>query len=410
MSREWDRSEVMSEFLKIAADSGLINPDLKQEEGLGNPTKDTPVKGCTRNEPTEDYGVKTEPKDIIDKAHPEQAWMAKNSTPVQSMGEGSLVENIKEQQEKNIEIATKMPHGTLLGVHANLIQDLVKLANTLEDQGKVKEAARVDEAIKKISIYPFDDGHLHKTAAVWFLIPLLLAGGYGGAKMFGHTLTSKQENLRIDLKDLHDKLEDKGNRSKSALSAAKLLAPFIPRFEKMDLSTKSGFDQYAKLIRDLAPIMKRVGVLVMAARQDIGERSGFFSKLWGGIKDLFGFEDYKLIAEKYGDCLQSYKAARKYVNEAQRVEKEVASKVEEDVPRLTKTDSFDSILASGFMGKKYKNLEDLETDLNAALQKLYEAGKLKKSLKADIVRDGKPTSTPAQLREVLEIVEKKLAS
>ena len=36
---EWESSSVMSEFLKIAADSGLINSDLKQNEGLGNPTK-----------------------------------------------------------------------------------------------------------------------------------------------------------------------------------------------------------------------------------------------------------------------------------------------------------------------------------------------------------------------------------
>jgi hypothetical protein len=407
MSIEWERSEVMSEFLKVAAKSGLISPDLNHEDGVGNPTKNTPVKDHTRNEPTKEYGVKTEPADMIEKAHPEQAWMAKNSTPVHSMGDGSLVENVKEQQKKDIEIATKMPHGTLIGVHAGLIAELVKLANILEDEGKFKEATRIDEAIKKISACPFDRGHLCKESA-WFLIPLLLAGGFGGAaKMFGHMLTSKQENLRIDLDDLYNKLIDNGERSKSATAAAKLLAPFQSRLSKMDISTKEGSDEYASIISDLGSVLvKDVGPLIRSARQDIGERSGFFSKIWGGVKDLFGFEDYKIIAEKFKDCLASYNEARQYVRDAKNME----AKVLGDVGGVENAITFKNILESGFVGKKYDTLEELEKALNDALQKLYEAGKIKKSLTAEIVVDGKVTSTPEQLKEVLEIVEKMLTS
>ena len=392
---EWESSRVMSEFLKVASESGLINSDLKQDEGVGNPTKDTPV--ITRNEPDENYGVKTEPKNIIDKAHPQEAWMAQDSTPVNSMGDGSLVENIKEQQEKDIEIATKMPHGALIGVHAELVSKLVKLANSLEDEGKIKEAALVDKTIKKISTYPFDKGHLRKESG-WFLIPLI-GGSIGAAvKLFGHMLTSKQENLSIDLKDLYDKLIDKSDRSKSSAAAAKLIQPFLSKIDEVDISTKEGSDAYAKVVRKLGPVLKNVGTLVMAAKQDIKGPSAWYSKVWTGVKGLFGFEDYKIIAEKFKDCLASYKEAQRYTSRAKKMENKL-------LPTIGRESS-----VYRFMGEKYDDLEALEVDLNAALKKLYDLGKIKKPLSVDIVRDGKPTTTPQKIREVLEIVEKKLGS
>jgi hypothetical protein len=413
MSTEWESSEVMSEFLKVAAESGLISTDLNHEDGIGNPTKDTPVKDHTRNEPTKEYGIKTEPADMIDKAHPEQAWMNKNSTPVPSMGNGSLVENVKEQQKKDIEIAIRMPHGTLIGVHANLISELVKLANSLDSNGKTKEAARIDEAIKKISACSFVDGRLHKEAAVWFLpllmstkFWLLLGGGAGGIKMFGQYFTSKQENLRIDLDDLYEKLIEHGERSKSATKAAQLLSPFRSKLASMDLSSKEGSDKYAAIINELGAILVQIKQLIAASRQDIGERSGFFSKMWGTVKDLFGFEDYKILDEKFNDFMKSYNEARKYLDKA----KDIEAKVLGDAGGLEKATSFKTILDTGFMGKKYDTLEELEIALNAALKNLYESGKIKKSFTADIISDGKPTSTPNQLREVLDIVEKKLSS
>jgi len=408
MSREWDGSGVMSEFLKIAAESGLISPDLKQEDGVGNPTKDTPVKGCTRNEPTKEYGVKTEPKDIVDKAHPQEAWMADKSTPVHSMGNGSLVENIKEQQEKDIEIATKVPPGALFGIHADLINRLVKLANTLEEEGKVKEAARVDEAIKKISAFPFDKGHLHKEAG-WFLIPLLLAGGYAGAKMFGAMLTSKQENLRTDIVDLYDILLENKNKSKSIEAAAELLEPFISKFNAMDLSSQEGSNEYSNLVRSFGPVLRKVGMLIRNAKEDIKEKpeSGVLDWLkgrWKDIKGFFGFEDYKLIAAKYTSALKSYTAAQKYVHDAKKIETNVLG----PIGGVEKAITIKDILDRGFMGKKYTNLEDLEIALNQSLQKLYMMGKIKKSMVANIVQNGKLTGTPQKVKEVLEIVEKKI--
>ena len=242
-------------------------------------------------------------------------------------------------------------------------------------------------------------------AAVWFLPLLLLGGGAGGVKMFGQYFTSKQENLRIDLDDLYEKLIEHGKRSKSATKAAQLLAPFRSKLAAMDLSSKEGSDKYAAIVNELGSTLEQIKQLIAASRQDIGERSGFFSKLWGGTKDLFGFEDYKILDEKFSDFLKSYNEARKYLDTAKNMEEKVLSTV--NVETAT---SFKSILASGFMGRKYDTLEELEIALNSALQKLYEAGKIKKSLSANIVDDGKPTSSPEQLREVLDIIEKKMMS
>jgi len=150
--REWNGSNVMEEFAKTAAESGLITTNLKPEKKdfVGNPSKETPVKDHRRYEPTEEYELKVEPTDVVGKAHPQEAWMAEKSTPMSSMGKGSLVENIKEQQEKDIEVATRMPSGALPGVHASLMNELIKLATELDDAGKHKEAIRVDRAIERL--------------------------------------------------------------------------------------------------------------------------------------------------------------------------------------------------------------------------------------------------------------------
>lgn len=383
---EWTNSKVMTDFLKIAEKSGLISPDLKQD-GVGNPKEK--IKEKTRNEKTKDYGVKTD--DLIDKAHPEPAWVNEKS-----MGEGSLVENVKEQQEKDINIITKTPRGTLIGVHAELIRDLVKLANKLEDEGKIKEAKRVDDTIKKIS-------NLDKRSA-WFLVPALIAGGFAAAKMFGTMLTSKQENLVIDMNDFYDKLNDYRDRSKSAEKAAKLVEPFLSKLETANLSTKEKSDEYAQIIDDLSPVMRQLKTLVEATKIDIKERSGFFSKMWGEVKDLFGFEDYKLLAEKFEDLEESYKIARAFVNKAKDYERKYVAEVPK--PNVSKI----NLLEKEFLGKKYENFQDLEDALNSALKKLYDDGKIKKLLKANIAENGKPYGNLDNIAEVLEIVERKMNS
>ena len=173
MSHEWNGSYVMEEFFKIAKEKNFLPSKLKEDgvNVVGNPYTLTPVEDHTRVDKTKGdksgYGVtKEEGKELIEKAHPKTVQMAK------SQGEGGVVENGNQQQEKDIEVATKMPHGSLIGVHAELVNELVKLANYYDSVGDFKKANRIDSTIKKIS-RPFDGGHLYKEA---WLIPLIEVG------------------------------------------------------------------------------------------------------------------------------------------------------------------------------------------------------------------------------------------
>ncbi len=237
MGKQWNSSSVMQEFEKIAAESGLIVTDLNPEKKdfVGNPSTETPVKDHRRYEPTEEYDVtKGEGKDLVEKAHPKTIELAKAD------GGGGIVENILQQQEKGIEVATKMPSGALHGVHAALIEGLVEKANEMDKKGKHKEAKRIDETIRRLASFPFDGNHLVKEAwigtliglisvlapAAWIsmgrsktpgggrgrrapmgkagIITTLLGGAVTLMSAFGNKLTSRKENLATDIKDLYD--------------------------------------------------------------------------------------------------------------------------------------------------------------------------------------------------------------
>ena len=100
MTNQWNRSSVMRDFEKIAAENKLLQTDLNPDnkDFVGNPSTPTPVKDHRRYEPTEEYTkVKDSLKDLLNKAHP------KTIETVKSDGAGGVVENIMEQQEKDIE-------------------------------------------------------------------------------------------------------------------------------------------------------------------------------------------------------------------------------------------------------------------------------------------------------------------
>jgi hypothetical protein len=174
MSNQWNGSYVMEEFVKIAKEQGFLPSKLKEDgvNVVGNPYTDTPVEKHTRNEKTEEYGV-TKEEDIIEKAHPKTVQTAK------AQGKGGVVENGNEQQKIDIEVATRMPHGSLIGVHAELVNELVKLANFYDSIGHYKKANRIDYTIKKI-YRPFDGSRLHKEANP----ALLIMTGIGIAAQF----------------------------------------------------------------------------------------------------------------------------------------------------------------------------------------------------------------------------------
>jgi hypothetical protein len=337
MSREWNSSGVMQEFIKIAAESGLITSDLQQKELPGNAGEDTPVKDHRRYEPTEEYELEVEGGNLVEKAHPEQAWMARKSAPVKSMGEGSLVENIEEQQKKDIEIATKMPAGALPGIHASMISELVKLANQLDGKEKVKEAARIDETIERLGRLPFVDSHLRKEGG-WFLPVVLLITnvaplawnyffnkgtvtttkgkpGVGKGKVvtrtkapmarggkivtaiglgltaltfLGKKMTSVQEGIKKDTKDFYDILRKAAPKSGAAAAAAAKLAPYVKEFEKK-LQKPEDYELYRQKVVELKGLLPSI-------RRDID--NALSADIEAGLWTWTGLDLHSRIAEK----------------------------------------------------------------------------------------------------------------
>jgi hypothetical protein len=299
---QWNGSLIMGEFAKIASDSGLISTDFKKTT-VGNPDK--PNEVITRCDPTKEYKNKSE-NDVLELAHPESI------TVVDSFGDGGLVEDLKEQEEKFLDIVSKRPNGALIGVHANLIKSLTKLASDLDSQGKYKEAIRVDQAIFKLTQYPFQSRHLNKEAFLgvaltvvsvlasfapmvidWFKttkgpnpgqrifkskvqynaqgVPVTtsakptsrLVKGVGVAGValsllipFAHKFMSLQEGIIVDLKDLLDRLKDEMNDNneqarKIATEAYNMLNPSYNAISKLDFSKKENMDLFKQEIQKL---------------------------------------------------------------------------------------------------------------------------------------------------------------
>ena len=130
----WEKSSVMSEFLKIA-----------EKEGLLDRYKETAKNPCAEDiKIIEEKRLKDPEKSMIEIAHPEPVYIA------EARGDGGLVENEIENQKKMIEIVNKMPTGSLSGRYATAIVELVKLANTCDDLGATAAADLLTIAAKKL--------------------------------------------------------------------------------------------------------------------------------------------------------------------------------------------------------------------------------------------------------------------
>lgn len=321
MTREWNGSLVMEDFAKIAAESGLITTDFGKPV-VGNPDKETPVEGHRRYEPGKEYGVTKETgEELIGKAHP------KDAKPAEAMGDGALVENIVQQQEKDIEVATSMPSGALVGKHAELVNRLVALANNLEGEGKAEAAARIDKAIGRISDIPFGND-LRKEAigpfAAMLLFPLkwLLWGGAAagvgaGAMGWLSALTSQRETLAVDIQDVLD-VAAKIREDDPSLSAAEgklrsILLPYVAKFRKaMPVpGDEAGLREYIAILEDFAknlPDIKSLVEVMVAVK--------------GGFLERIGFGQKARLEQKLQDMVTSFQATMKGIQAAAKVGKE----------------------------------------------------------------------------------------
>lgn len=140
VNMDWEKSSVMSEFIKIAEAQNLLGIKTAQPEP--NPYQED-LKTI------EEKRLKSPEKSIIEEAHPDPVYVA------ESRGDGGLVENEIEHQKKTIEILNKMPTGSLVGRYASVVDQLVKLANACDDVGQIEAADILTSATKDL-IYDLD--------------------------------------------------------------------------------------------------------------------------------------------------------------------------------------------------------------------------------------------------------------
>lgn len=193
-----DNSSVFKDFVKIAQSYGWVKEadDAKVIQDKYNITDETG-------------------KELIDKAHPNEIWVA------EALGDGGLVENQNEQHATLMSILYKMPEGSLIGRHAELVNSLTKTADQAYIKGNISSYNKINNSIEAI------DNNFYKQA---FLFPMIRAIGIGLSSIIGKStlrgwapnllgkglisggtlagifgmaskLTSRQEKLSIDLKD-----------------------------------------------------------------------------------------------------------------------------------------------------------------------------------------------------------------
>lgn len=131
------KSIVLDEFFKIVQKDGLLKEAYTQ-----NPHAE--------NKKTIEEKKSKEPEtSIIEVAHPKPVYVA------EAHGDGGLVENQIEQQERILAAVNKMPTGALLGsyknhAYASLAADLLKMAEKLDQENKPQAADKFTKAAELI--------------------------------------------------------------------------------------------------------------------------------------------------------------------------------------------------------------------------------------------------------------------
>jgi len=132
----WEKSEVMSEFLKIAGEQDW--------HGLKKTAAPEPNPYQEDIKTIEEKRQKSPEKHIMEIAHPDPVYVA------EARGDGGLVENEIEKQRRAIEIINKHPMGQHLGRYASAVVELVKLAEVCDQLGYTFAADRVTDAAQEL--------------------------------------------------------------------------------------------------------------------------------------------------------------------------------------------------------------------------------------------------------------------
>ena len=91
------------------------------------------------------YGFQEETgHDLMAESHPKSVTLA------DAMGNGGLVENNLEQQQKSIYVATTTPSGNFQSKYAQTVSYLEKLAKAADSQGKEQVLRLINQTIQKL--------------------------------------------------------------------------------------------------------------------------------------------------------------------------------------------------------------------------------------------------------------------
>jgi hypothetical protein len=211
MRNNIDNSSVFKDFVKIAQSYGWVKEadDAKVIQDKYNITDGTG-------------------KELIDKAHPNEIWVA------EALGDGGLVENQNEQHETLMSILYKMPEGSLIGRHAELVNSLTKTADQAYMKGNISSYNKINNSIeiindnfyKKAGVLSFVGTGLmllvgKQLAGKWapnIIGKGLITGGtLAGLAGMASKITSRQEKLSIDLKDAIGACDDLLDDDRGAL-------------------------------------------------------------------------------------------------------------------------------------------------------------------------------------------------
>jgi hypothetical protein len=394
-------SSVWAEFEKIAADSKLIETDLTpKQEFIANRKKEVPTgDDYTRNPKTEEYDVtKEEGKDLVEKAHKEDAQMAS------AMGKGGLVENIVQQQEKDIEVALKMPTGTLPGIHASVVSNLIKLANELDEAGKEEASKRVDAAIREIKNLPFDYGHLRKEAIApavmaWGIAALFGAGATGlqvGLSWF----TSTREGLATDAQDLLEVLEKASDESPSAAKAANLLTPFVFRFNNINFSDENDIIKFKETVQQFGLVLGQIQRLVNAIELERGEKRWYW----------LGFDIIARVQSHMTDLIDSLTEAKKKIGLVEQKGQQVETneqQVVQETNTSTKKRIIDFKMGDELDQQTAEKMKKLEIDLTNSLADDVQDDQGKPyNFVGRIVDNSKLIMEPTKILRIIELTNK----
>ena len=468
MTNQWNGSAVMEEFAKIAKEQGFLSSELKKNDKdvVGNAKIPTPVKDHRRYEPTEEYDV-TDHKCIMEDAHPD-----KKKQLAEAQGDGGVVENNMEQQEADINVATNMPSGSLVGIHAELINDLVKLANKCEKEGNVKAALRIDETIRSLSHRPFDGGLLIKEAFWPALLGLvgsivgpaaldwlvnkvttdkfgrptyiektdlkgktsrvprgqglknvgLAAGAIGAgisvAYAFGDKLMSRKEDLATDVQDLYNTLQKVSSESPSAKNALMKLYPFAAFVKTMNVSTQDGFQkfvtEYNKFKSTIYPQVK-----LDASKADQVE----LKEKW-----YWPFSDVNKIKSQLSDVEADFKDMDEIIKNLNASAAKIGEGIKQDIKQEPELNidpgikGLQQILSlHGFMDKKWEvpvdgNLDEqtitaakeLEELLDANLDSFRQSKGIKFNAIGSIISNDQLKIDPVTLLKLIDLAELQL--